>query len=59
MELQDILKSLKNLSSSDLLTLSNNIVRHIYAKGVEDYLQAAINLGDFKEDRDNNDLTNI
>jgi len=40
MNLQEIVKSLKSLSYSDLAMVQSMLTKYIYAKGVEDYLTA-------------------
>ena len=38
--LPEIMKNLKQLSVNDLIMLQEQISKHIYAKGVEDYIHA-------------------
>lgn len=38
--LREILSNLKQLSANELIVLQERISKHIYAKGVEDYLHA-------------------
>ena len=41
MKIQEILQSLKDLTYSDLYLLHTNLIKHVYAKGLEDYIQAS------------------